>query len=343
MIRRFGILFCLGILVLALPACGQGGDGDASSDDVSGGGETVTPVEAFSVSSAHQTAPEDVLREIAFYGAGGGGGLCDGVGFCDQSYQAPTVVALSEQVGLGDPMGIAACGWQPDERVRVTVRLPGGEEFAQDVQAVEELGTYYACFEYSAALDDPVGSYTFILEGESGTVQQSVRVTEPLSPRVQRDGDRLLLCAFEPNERVRLLAYERAGYEPGVMLGEVGVLAGWGEYRVDASGRLAIQVEGDYTYAIVGDVSGEVLPYGTISFRDVLSFDVEADTGSEPLDVREGPGRDHRVVSQVASGTRMRVNAQPRQFAEDTWLPVRLDDGSEGWVLEVDVKVVTEP
>jgi hypothetical protein len=39
----------------------------------------------------------------------------------------------------------------------------------------------------------------------------------------------------------------------------------------------------------------------------------------------------------------MRVNAQPRQFAEDTWLPVRLDDGSEGWVLEVDVKVVTEP
>jgi hypothetical protein len=343
MIRWFRVLFCLGILVLALPACGPGGDGDASSADVSGGGETVTPVESFSMSSAQQTAPEDVLREIAFYGAGGGAGVCDVVGICDQSYQAPTVVALSEQVGLGDPMGIVACGWQPGERVRATVRLPGGEEFARDVQAVEELGTYYACFEYSAAPDDPLGSYTFILEGESGTVQGSVQVTEPLSPRLKRDGDRLLLWAFEPGERVRLLAYERAGYEPGVLLDEVGVLAGWQEYRVDAGGRLAIQVEGDYAYAIVGDVSGEVLPYKGISYRGVLSFSVEADTGSEPLDVREGPGRDHRVVSQVASGTRMRVNAQPRHFAGDTWLPVRLDDGSEGWVLEGDVRVVTEP
>ena len=240
-------------------------------------------------------------------------------------------------------MGIVACGWQPDERVRVTVRPPGGEEFARDVQVVEDLGAYYACFEYSAAPDDPLGSYTFILEGESGTVERSVQVTEPLWPRLKRDGGRLLLWAFEPGERVRLLAYERAGYEPGVLLGEVGVLAGWREYRVDSSGRLAIQVEGDYAYAIVGDVSGEVLPYGATSFRDVLSFDVEADTGSEPLDVREGPGRDQRVVSQVASGTRMRVNAQPRQLAEGTWLPVRLDDGSEGWVLEGDVKLVTEP
>jgi hypothetical protein len=356
MFRRIGTLICLSMVALVLLGCGEGAGGeiaparpsevggkttriepgeDVPSSQTSEIGSGSAPVEEFSISSSHRTTPKDVLREIAFYAMGGGteGWICDGY------YPKPTLIAFPEGVELGDEIELPVCGWEPNESVRVTVRLPNGEETSEEVKAEEDCEAYSTHFWYSTKLDDPPGSYTFILRGDSGTLQYSVYVPRPAEARLCRDGNRLLLCAFEPNERVRVLAYEDIGHLPGVAASTVGVLAGWQEYRVDSRGDLVIRVEGDYTYTIVGDVSGDVHPLGG-AFSGTLSFSVEASAGSTAVSVREGPGYDQRVVKQVASGARMMVTGLNRFVSEDTWLPIALSDGTAGWVPEVDVRRV---
>lgn len=318
------------------------------------------PVETFSISPYHQTTPEDLLQEVMFFGAGGWGGP-----ECYASLQHPTVIwplDYQQDRPLELVWGVVSaytCGWQPNELVHVTMEFPDGRSISQDVRATMQLEGlwegYGVAFDYVTGLNDPPGLYTVVFEGNSGVVEYSRHVIEPSGPRLLWDWDEnlndngeLFLYNFEPNEFIRLCAYKRHD-----KWSSDGVLVAWQEFQVDSNGQLVVRSQPSNSlniggYAAVGNISGEatghqywssVDAYVPVFFDSILSYYVIANTGSDRLNVRSGPGLDHRIVTKVVSGTQMRVTGPSR--ADDSyeeWLPVHLDDGTEGWVAKAWVK-----
>ena len=364
MSRYISILIRVSILIFALSSCRTiGNNATPSPQPIGISNATVTsdvndvppgiPVEKFSISTSHQTMPEDVLREISYYGMGGPGWSCGGEGPLPV-YQNVTVISPYVDFELEESVYIHSCGWQSDELVHITIEFPDGRSVSQVVRATEDRRKEFAgddwVFYYGVILtyetdwNDSPGSYTFTLEGDSGKVQHTVHITKPAGPRLHCDygDDKLLLYNFEPNEYVRLFAYEFSDRDESVSFpsGLVLVLVAWQEYQVDSSGQLVIQVESGYTYAVIGDVSGDVYPFGRRTFDDILSFSIEANTGSDRLNVREGPGYNYHIVAQVVSGTQMKVLGVSRRVDGDWWWPICLNDGTEGWVVDTWVKRV---
>jgi hypothetical protein len=252
------------------------------------------------------------------------------------------------------------CGWGPDEAVRVKLTLPDGTTVSEKAEATLAAGEGYGVARtYTTAVDGPEGVYTLQMEGISGTVEYSRPFVAPTGPRLlwERSGgtagsDDLFLYNFAPSETVRLLAYELAS-------ARVGGLAGWGEVQVDERGQLAVGTmpTGTFTiggYAALGQVSGEALGRRFVPAADayvpmfeddasVLSEYVLALTSGEQLNIRGGPSAQHRIVTKVDSGTRLRVIGPPSAGGDEEWLHISLDYGTEGWVSSAWVEPVPAP
>lgn len=70
----------------------------------------------------------------------------------------------------------------------------------------------------------------------------------------------------------------------------------------------------------------------TVASGSVYGVDfVEADTGTDRLIVRDGPGSNFGELTRVAPGTQLKV-IDSSQTSEDLWWQVTLPDGREGWV-----------
>lgn len=162
-----------------------------------------------------------------------------------------------------------------------------------------------------------------------------------LEPTLYDDHNQLILSNFSPNEWVRLFVY-RGGMEEW----PDAPLIGWGEFQVGSNGRLVIDLvdnEFGLLYAVVGNMSGEVTPNNyrceAQNFTEsILSSNKEIyvtviTTGADRLNVRSGPGSDYGIVGKAPSGARLKVTGSTKQVGSELWWPVRLDDGTEGWVL----------
>ena len=210
---------------------------------------TEPPTVIFSMDSANQTPPEDVLEEIGYYGgAGGGGGVC-----MEASY--PHIGDAPDSKEKMEEIGIYTCGWLLGENVAVTIQYPDGKTFKLvDTQETfcddnQKQCTYF--ISYVVHLDEPAGLYIFIFEGESAIIQHTVTVEHPDGPRIRLLGDQLHLLNFQPGENIRLFIYDPA------------ILLGWQLYQVDSYGRLTIALDlpeylDSYLYVVVAELSGEI-------------------------------------------------------------------------------------
>jgi uncharacterized protein YgiM (DUF1202 family) len=297
----------------------------------------------FSITDAHHTTPEDVLREVEFSVTGGPGFMCD------QLYEAPTMISQNGQLELMDTLSVHSCGWQPDETVYATLAFPTGEEIVQEAYTVinmqtEEAVYRLASFSYQIAVDDPTGFYTITLTAGSGEVQQSFYVQSPTEPKLIAGSNELRLFALKPEEHFRLFAYDVVGDEWDVSRQAFGILAGWQDFQADSNGQIAIQTNvTDYIYVAIGEESGIVYqPLEMARLGDVLATTyLEINSAGTVLDIREGPGHEYRVVDQFSQDTQLRVVGQPREVSGDTWWPVQLNDGTMGWVIQMNVRMLT--
>ena len=227
--------------------------------------------------------------------------------------------------------------------------LPDGRSVSREEQALIDGGVILT---YGTDLNDPTGSYTLRFEGKTGEIQCSVYVeTEScLFEYWKKNKDdeywsksKLTLYNFEPNERVRLFAYNRGG-----------TFVAWQEFRVSSDGQLTIHITGEskeYSYAVVGDISGEgktleVYPdWGMYPvFRHSILPDsdanyVVADTGDDMPTVRSGPGHTYCVIGEVVSGEPIQIIGEAQETDGELWWPVRLvfRNGLEGWVIDTHI------
>lgn len=207
------------------------------------------PIEEFSPSN--HTLPEDVLEEVQISFGGGGAHPC----WSGEEYQGPTLLTdLAEsEIELKQTLRIYTCGWEPDERVITTLKFPDGRSISQTQWADPIL--YNIDFEYKTGLSDPLGEYILTFEGKTELIEHSFLLKEVQGARLYDEDDgTLFLYNFQPNEQVRLIAYERSSDSPGM-----GKFAAWQEFQVDQLGQLIIQVDALYSkYGVIGAVSGDV-------------------------------------------------------------------------------------
>jgi SH3-like domain-containing protein len=354
-LRKITFPICLGLLVIVAISCNRSTEqvtvtpsAPVATNTPAKNGVVISstaPVEHFSISSANQTLPEDVLREIAYYPQGGPGGLlCDATCYSaarEASQNPPFLASDHNKIALGKNLEVCVCGQQPDEPTKVALRFPNNIRVLQEDPLrkfeLEDKYGYYIHFTYRTQMDDPSGYYTFTLEeGMDSAVQHSVYVTT--TPRLYRENNVVSLYHFQPNERIRLFAYEShydkdAEYAPS----GYGVLVGWQEYQVDAEGQLTIEVESVDHFVVIGDISGGVAEFqnGYINDDGVYSLFVEANSSDGNVAIQDRLGSDVDIVGYASPDTRMRVIGE-----RWGWWLVRLQDGTEGWVESSDVKRV---
>jgi hypothetical protein len=216
---------------------------------------------SFSMSTASQVAPDDVLEEIRFFG-GGGGGPCSDNPETPQVGVAPTNVELipipgpelSGVIGIGR-LYIETCGWSTDSDLNVTIQFPSGQTKSDLANTLPPASGYYSAhYVYELVPSDPAGEYIVTIEGSDGMVTHRVNVVEPVGPKLylvaEESKYQVFLHNFVPGESVRFFVYiDRE-------------LFGWQEYQVAKTGQLLIETPVDISesaiFVAVGDISGEV-------------------------------------------------------------------------------------
>jgi hypothetical protein len=231
----------------------------------------------FSPATTNGVGPEDILREVSlFVGAGGGGGqFCD---FMDSAHAIIDPAVLSRKdVEWFSTVIIPTCGWQPNEFVRMTVRLPDGRIVTQGFRAMDAFSLtskgeiiFGIEFRYEIGINDPLGLYQFLMEGDTGTLQYSINVIKPkphvrdMTPKMFIETgypSTLFLYGFYPNEQVRLFMYA------DFLRGKDYELVAWQPVIMDSNGQRFVVSEfivpaGLATYFAVGEVSGQVPNFG---------------------------------------------------------------------------------
>ena len=299
----------------------------------------------FDVSTANQTVPDGILKEISFFGGGGRF-------HCDPS-QPPYILQEPEDGELITLSTMISCGWQDNEILKASILYPDGRSKVFDLQTEDDgLGNYYGQFGYKTAIGDPPGKYTLILQGKNGTVESDVHFTEPDRPSIVRpDDDHIYLYGFAPDERVRLYHYSEAGE-----------LDGWAEYKMSPSGELLINIGVEtgpyftYFYAI-GDTSGETRllqenPFGeTVDRTQQKSIQVlycgslqtrlsigatgwVAYTDGAEMRVRKYAGLETEILYKVPEGTIFTITDGPKCLDEITWWKTHTENDLEGWMAE---------
>ncbi len=259
--RIFNKYIRLALIALVITACGSKETAPIPNTDedpqpvasrsnvtpVTGLGLSIPPNRTFSIQNANKIAPEDILEEVSFGGFGGGG-------YCEITYDKPTVESVSDQYAWLFPISIFMCGWRNGESVKITLETPDGK-FLEDTAIASNSGI--VLYEYHPSFDSQLGNYKFDFSGEeSGNIQYVATVFLPDGPRmIYLETDQsYYLYGFYPNERIRFFQYSDQIQNA--------VLEGWKEYNVDINGQLIIELrrpENTYYYT-VGDLSGEVNP-----------------------------------------------------------------------------------
>lgn len=311
----------------------------------------------FSLEYASQTTPADVLRELSYSG----------------NYMAfPTTATCEPYQTLGllyshsreyplygidaeKPLAfewngrvhIYACGWRPGERLTAMLESPSGQTVFDASAPAANDGGVVLRFDKNLLVPDGnfdtnrhLGLYKLRINGQSTGLEQLISVEMP-SPRLfyERDAlvDTLTLIHFQPDEAVRLFAYEQDyevedRYEIIIFNGGfrgniVESLVGWHGVQVDSDGKLVLSLPrelGHYTYRAIGELSGEAnsVRYGP-DFYGVKNIEI---LSPYALLIRRPSDEELNEIASLWHLTNSRKQTQPgierhelRAQANDTW------------------------
>jgi hypothetical protein len=331
----------------------------------------------FSISSANYSLPEDVLREIRYFGSGGAGesaastnrelflnlkcsdNICAHTWYssCEsKAYSMPELQLNSKNNNyeLAEETVLNFCGWQNKEEIILTILYPNGNIDIETLKAPDiddNLQIRGIGFGFWPHLKSPVGTYTFVLTGSNQKMETSINIKEPSGARVYEKRDLgLFLYNFLPNEKVRLFAYKSPDFNTGELIG-------WQTYQTDHLGQLFIETIDPYDYGVIGETSGEVHAtfitfYPGFSISTIknpcpgappirLTLDKKArvtiTTGSS-LRVRQSPGILGKEINKLKEGTVIDVMEGPVCADRMNWWKLKSKDGITGWSAEGDLK-----
>jgi len=219
-----------------------------------------------STSSLSTEIPLDIMKEIVYFGQGGGDSPCP-----ESTPGGPSLLWLLSDGGYlknegGDisrfelykRVTIGSCGWKPNEQVTVTQHFPDGRTQTETVSADEYSYTGYITH---PTLDDQPGLYTLVLEGESGKLEESYELVDTQGAGFSQLEDKLLFYGFLPNESVSIYAYQ-----PSDEFASHLSFTGWQFLQVDPEGKLEIGIEPalqeeHLIYLIIGEKTGALDSY----------------------------------------------------------------------------------
>jgi len=215
------------------------------------------PIMNLSTSDLNSTAPQGVLNEITYMGGMGGPGAD-----CDvYNYQSPTILidSLFQNPQRMGTILIHVCGLSSNgENVDVQVDVPDGTVRHSQLISKPTSGQNYNQVDYYSVveLNDPIGAYHFIFNGNGWTLDQYLTVSDVSNPKLIRDTDtdELIFIGFQPNENVQLLVYSPT-------VATLAKLVGWKSLQVNGNGQLIIHPDlpsSDDVYIAIGSISGVV-------------------------------------------------------------------------------------
>lgn len=215
--------------------------------------------------------PDDVFREIAYFGAGGGG--CWGNCTCE-TFNAdndhPNFLPYpynDEEIRIYDRIIFQICGIDVSKPVNVDVILPDGSRKTFQQGALE-------LFTYIPKLGDPIGRYRFVFSGEGWSLQDEVQVYEPHTPSLFFvSNQELIFFGFLPKEEVRLLVYTGDGQRKFI---------GWKYLTVGEDGSLVLRIDDtpaheSVSFAVLSDKFGQVFSRRE-GWSDWGVFEIEGNT-----------------------------------------------------------------
>lgn len=313
---------------------------------------TRTPVRAFyefTRSSSSRILPKNIIEEIFFFG-GGGGVIC----MPGSKPVKPDVVGKPADGILMTQSVMTVCGWQKGEVLKGTIIYPNGTEKTKSIKVAENEGLYYGRLEFTPGISDPIGNYTFVMEGKLGVARQTARFSKPTGPHLfLLDKKNIMFYGFSPHEKVNLFYYA-----PG------GRFEGWQEYTMDPAGQLIVKVSvnPDGYFWATGKTGEVQLPkahgltgatvypvYQTTIKKDYCSGPVSrltimdsgrvAFTDGKDMRIRSAPGLSASIISTVPEGTSFSVAEGPKCADGITWWKVNIHSGNiTGWMAESDGK-----
>lgn len=301
--------------------------------------------DSFDLSSANKIPPDGILEEIEYYGQGGRD--CYDLTYPEVKIDFPPT---DEELMVESMM--ISCGWQEDDIVTGTIIYPDGRSASKTIELEEDMSgnTFAAKLRFAPTLDDPVGTYTFIIEGDRGKVSATASFREPVGARIFFvDADTILLFGFSPEEAVTLYCYAS------------GKFMGWQDYKVDSTGKLFLNAPTEKcNFAAIGTESGEVhsISYlahgGTYDWVDYQIGSIRirihcngmqsrvdagdnasvAYTDGSNMRIRQAPGFSQSILDKVPEGTQLKILDGPECADGSTWWKIRTKDGQEGWMAE---------
>jgi len=288
----------------------------------------------FDASTANQVLPEDVLEEVFYFGRGAG--VCNELqGSSPQVSQEPRDTELMMESRL------VACGWEKDEVLTGIIQYPDGRIITRSIPVQVQESIYYGVLSLIPTLDDPVGPYTFTLQGQRGVVTAIAEFHEPQGPRLYAlASSHILFYQFAPQESVRLLCYDSGGR-----------FVAWQEIKVDQDGNRSVVVKTDgCSFAALGESSGEVHivengypdtmshirgSCGGLRSRLKISDGVRvAFTDGLDQPVRSEPGYSQEVENSIPEGTVIQIVTGPECANGSIWWLIMNKGQLLGWIAE---------
>ena len=314
-----------------------------------------TPIYDFILSKVNKVAPEDILAEVSFFGGGGGTRCVPGA-----DPEKPVIGGYPVNTELMMTSSLIACGWEKGESLKGTIVYPNGKTTTRTLIAEQDSDMYYGMLSFRPSITDPVGAYTFKLEGKSGTVQAVARYKKPVGIRLFAVSEyQLLLYGFGAKEKVKLFFFD----------GNSGLLSGWEEYEVGNNGqayiktsvktgqRSSLDIDQAGFFIVVGEKSGEarllVENYMGIPVDKLFNKTIDlnfcpgkksrltvfingrvAYTDGALMNVRAAAGLSKSVKEKIAEGTEFRIDDGPVCADGLTWWKISYEKNSTGWVAE---------
>lgn len=311
---------------------------------------TRTPIRyflEFKKANLNKVPPKDILQQVSFFG--GGGGI-----ICPQGLtpNKPEIASAPDDEVLMNQSTLIACEWTKGEVLKGTVIYPNGFVFTKRVDLLINEGLYYGVLNFTPGLTDPVGNYTFILEGKSGMVKDIVNFKKPVGPHLfVVDSKTIMFYGFSAQEKVRLVNYAFG----------TGDFIGWQEYTMDDMGQLLLKSAAPfdgYFWATgkSGDAQlprehpldgGSLYPNYEVTIKNIICGDLPSRINGERrgfiaftkdggnLRFHSIPGLAAPVTAKIPEGVEFFVEGGPKCANGLTWWKISVSDpNAVGWVAE---------
>ena len=314
----------------------------------------------FTIQDSNPEIPNDIMKEVAFFIAGGGE-IVDECLYSEDPiiWEARSVYGDLSSYGDAPPVvaklgtiSIYTCDWQNGESITVTILYPDGREdthayiypptISRNVVTASTAQTYLNPITYNYMQEfftpqpgDPTGTYEIQFEGETQTLTLAFEVVEPEEPVVLlTENAEFILYNFMPQEHVRLIAMATRCPRETNYVNSV-TFCGWSEFETSSDGSLIIKTpdlfDSGYSFAIVGNESGIVYKGIRNIFRFIASSNTLLSLYNDPADVNSKfatilPEKPFEIMGSA--------------IGSESWVQVKFSDGVTGWTKDRNIIAV---